>query len=250
MNNFELFKDLGFTDYETKVLCSFVKLKKASPKELSLDSGVPRNKIYSILGNFEKENLIEILQVEPKKYRLIDLEGFVKEKIKEKENKVRELRKVSANLEKSSFIEDKFVFSLIRGQKAIMNKLVEINKTASKEILGVQRNWKYWGGGIRAMEESVKRGVKVKFIGVVDNKTIDKVKEWKKIGVKIRAYNRKFGEYPLRFSVFDGKYARITIGKPEVSHGKDYITILTDSKPLVRMLRNQFMQMWKECEKF
>ncbi len=99
------------------------------------------------------------------------------------------------------------------------------------------------------MEKAVKRGVKVKFIGVVDSKNMNKVKEWKKIGCKIRDYNKKFGEYPLRFSVFDGKYARITLGKPEVKEGKDYITILTDSKPLVNMLRNQFLGMWAESEK-
>lgn len=249
MNSFEFFKNLEFTDYESRLLCSFVKLKKASPKELSFDSGVPRNKIYSILRGFEKQSLIEILQTEPKKYRLIDLNRFVKEKIKEKEKKVGELKKVSENLEKVNFNEEKFVFSLIKGQKAIMNKLVEINKTASREILGVQRNWKYWGEGIRTMEEAAKKGVKVKLIGIINKDNYKKVKEWKKIGCKIRVYNKKFGEYPLRFSVFDNKYARITIGKPEVSHGKDYITILTDSKPLVRMLRNQFMQMWKECKK-
>jgi len=114
----------------------------------------------------------------------------------------------------------------------------------------VQRNWKIWGEGLRQMQNAIKRGVDVKFIGVVNKENIKKVKEWKKIGCKIKAYNKRFGNYPLRFSIFDEKYARITIGKPEIQNPEDYITIWTDSKALVRMLRNQFMLMWKESEKF
>ena len=48
MKRSDFFKDLGFSDYESKLLASFVKLKTVEVKELSLDSGVPRNKIYSI----------------------------------------------------------------------------------------------------------------------------------------------------------------------------------------------------------
>ncbi len=249
MDRISFFEDLGFTDYESKVLASLVKLKMAMPKEISLDSGVPQNKLYSILRKFENEGIVSLVSVEPKKYRLTNLNNLVKEKLKQREEKLKELREGFRNLEGIKDNEGQFVFSLIKGQMAIMNKLVELNKNAKKEILGVQRNWKYWGEGIREMEKSVKRGVNVKLIGVVNNETVKRAGEWKKAGCKIRAYNKKFGKNPLRFSVFDGKYARITIGKPEIQEGKDYITILTDSKPLVNMLRNQFLQMWKECGK-
>ena len=75
-------------------------------------------------------------------------------------------------------------------------------------------------------------------------------KEWKKTGAKIKIYNEKFGEYPLRFGVFDEKEARITIGKPEIPDSQNYVTIWTKSKPLINILRKQFLEMWKECEKF
>ncbi len=250
MDRILFFKDLGFTDYEAKILASLVKLKMAMPKEISLDSGVPQNKLYAILRRFENEGIISLVSVEPKKYRLISIDGLVKEKLKEKEEKIKELKEGFRNIEETRDDGGQFVFSLIKGQRAIMNKLAELNKNARKEIIGVQRNWKYWGEGIREMEKSVKRGVNVKLIGVINSETAKRAEEWKKSGCKIKAYDKKFGKYPMRFSVFDRKYARITIGKPEIKESKDYITILTDSKPLVNMLRNQFLQMWKECEKF
>jgi len=249
MDKIDFFRDLGFTEYESRILASLVKLKTADVKEISLDSGVPRNKLYAIIRKFESEGLISLVSVEPKKYRFTNVNSLVKEKLKQREEKLKKLKERFRNIEAMGDKEEQFVFSLIKGQRAIMNKLVELNKNARKEILGVQRNWKYWGEGVREMEKSVKRGVDVRLIGVVNKETENRVGEWKQAGCKIKVYNQKFGKYPLRFSVFDRKYARITIGKPEIKESKDYITILTDSKPLVNMLRNQFFQMWKECEK-
>jgi len=250
MDRILFFKDLGFTDYESRILASLVRLKMAMPKELSLDSGVPQNKIYSVIRKFENEGIVSLVSIEPKKYQLININNLVKERLKQREEKLKELKDGFRNIEEINEREESFVFSLIKGQRAIMNKLVELNKKAEKEIVGVQRNWKYWGEGVREMEKSVKKGVDVRLIGVINEETLDRAEEWKKAGCKIRAYNKKFGKYPMRFSVFDRKYARITIGKPEIKESKDYITILTDSKPLVNMLRNQFLQMWKESKKF
>jgi len=250
MDKVEFFKNLDFTEYESKVLASLVKLKKANVKEISLYSEVPKNKLYAILKKFEQKSILEVIPTEPKEYRIINIKSFINKKIKQKQEKLEGLKISLKNIENLEDKDQQFLFSLIKGQKAIMNKLTEINSSVKKEILGVQRNWKYWGAGIREIEKSIKRGVKVKFIGEINKENIKKVKEWRKTGCKIRAYNKKLGKYPLRFSVFDRKYARITLGKPEIKESKDYITILTDSKPLVNMLISQFLEMWKESENF
>ncbi len=248
MNKIDFFKDLDFSEYEAKTLSSLMKLKSGNPKQISLDSGVPQNKLYSILKKFEKLGILALLPNEPKQYQLINIKTFINNKIKEKQKKLRQLKSSSKKIELIENKDEQAVFSLIKGQRTIMNKLAETNKNVDKEILGVQRNWKIWGEGLREMKQAVKRGVDVKFIGVVNKDNIKKVLEWKKVGCKIRVYNKKFGEYPLRFSIFDNKYARITIGKPEIQDPKDYITIWTDSKALIRMLKYQFIEMWKESE--
>ena len=247
MDRVRFFGGIGFSEYESKILSSLVKLGTASAKEVSLNSGVPQNKLYSILDRFEKQGLLAKVPSDVKKYQLINLKGLVESKLKEKEGFLKELRVTSKKIEEAP-VEENFNFSLIKGQRAIMNKIAEFNGKVEREILGVQRNWKVWGEGLRAMESAVKRGVVVKQIGVINDETCKRASEWKKTGVKIKKYNEKFGQYPLRFSIFDRKYARITIGKPEISNPEDYITIWTDSKPFVNMLLNQFNEMWKECE--
>jgi sugar-specific transcriptional regulator TrmB len=248
MDRVLFFRELGFSEYEAKVLAALVKLESATAKEINLASRVPQNKLYSILEGFEKRGILSTLPVEPKKFKLMNIETFVSKKLKEKEDNLKELKKKSKQIKEIGDKEEQFTFTLIKGQQAIMDRLAEANRNVKKEILGVQRNWKYWAEGIRAMKDAVKKGVDVKLIGIVNDDNKSRVVEWKKIGCKIKKYNNKFGEFPLRFSIFDNKWARITIGKPEIQNPDDYLTIWTDSKAMIAMLRNQFMQMWKESE--
>ncbi len=242
------FRNLGLTVYEAKVLVSFMRLGKGNAKEFSLDSGVPRNKIYGIIKEFENLGLLELIPDEPKSYKLSNLKAFVSERVKQKERELMEIRQSSKNLDKVKENGGEFVFSLIKGQRAIMDRLAEQNVREKKEIFGVQRNWKVWGEGLRAMRKTTKKGIDVRIIGVINNETKKRAVEWKNIGCKVRAYNDKYGAYPLRFTVFDNREVRITIGKPEIQDSKDYITVWTKSKPLIAILRAQFMNMWKNCK--
>lgn len=247
MDKTYFFKELGFSEYEAKTLSSLTVLGIASPKEISLDSTVPQNKLYQILRNFEAQGILAVMPVKPKKYQLINLNELISKKIRQEEYKLKELKKEISKIEQIPPKEQQFIFTLIKGQKAIINKLAENTREIRKEILGVQRDWKYWAEGLREMEKIIKKGVKVKLIGVVNKGNIKKAQKWKQIGCEVKAYNKKFGENPLRFSIFDNKQARITIGKPEIQDSKEYLTIWTNSRPLTNTLRNQFLSMWKEC---
>jgi len=250
MDKIIFFQNLGFNDYESKVLASFTKLNSATPKEIALDSGVPQNKTYSLLNKFKDLGILAVIPSDIKKYKLINLNTFINNKIKENEKRLRVLKENSKEIYHNRTDEKQFIFSLIKGQVATLNSIAEKNIKVKKEILGVQRNWKIWGSGLRAMKKAVKRGVKVKMIGLIDKNTKDRAEEWKKLGIKIKAYNKKFGENPLRFSIFDNKESRITIGKPEIQNPEEYITIWTSSKPLINILKKQFRDMWKESKSF
>lgn len=250
MDKLQFFNSIGFTEYESKTLLSLLRLKGGTTKEISFNSGVPQNKLYSILKGFENKGIVESIPEKNKKFKLINLNTFIEGKLREKENELKEVKRVLKNLETLEEPSEVSLFSIIKGQRAIMNRLAEHNSLVKKEVFGVQRNWKVWAKGLREMEKAVKRGVDVKIIAIINKDTEKRAKEWKKTKCKIKKYNLKFGEYPLRFTVFDNKEARITIGKPEISDPENYITIWTKSKPLINILRKQFLDMWKECERF
>ena len=95
---------------------------------------MPQNKLYDILKKFENNGILSLVSIEPKKYSLTNLNLLVKERLKEKKKKIKELTDFSKVLKHSKEEEENFVFTLIKGQKATMNKLVELNKNAKKEV--------------------------------------------------------------------------------------------------------------------
>lgn len=248
MNKPEFFKSLDFTDYESKTLSSLLQLGTATPKQIYLDSQVPQNKLYSILKKFINLGLVAQIPSEPKKYKIVNLQTHIENKIKQKQLTLKLLKEDSKKIKEPA--DKDFVFSLIKSQQAIMDQLAEHNPKVKKEIFGVQGNWKLWAKGLRQVQDCVKRGIDVRLIGIINNETKKRAIEYKKIKCKVKAFNKNFSEYPLRFTIFDNKTARITFGKPEIKNPKDYITIWTTSKPLIAILRREFLNMWKQCKNF
>ena len=250
MDKLNFFQSLGFTEYESKTIVSLLRLKTATTKQISFNSGVPQNKLYSILTKFENLGIVQAIPEKNKKYKLLNLQTHIENKIKDKEAIIKDLKLSSENIKELKEPDEKSLFSIIKSQRAIMDKLAESNVGVKKEIFGVQRNWKVWAKGLREMEKAVKRGIDARIIAVINDETKKRALEWKKTGVKIKIYNKKFGESPLRFTIFDDKEARITIGKPEIPDPENYVTIWTKSKPLINILRKQFLEMWEECKSF
>jgi len=152
-------------------------------------------------------------------------------------------------IEQPKTTEFKDLFWVIKSKKAIQDKLAVESNKAEKEILSCNRLTKMLYKNIRTMKETVDNGVKVKMICTFEKDRIPIYRAWIRAGVQLRVFNeKKFGPLLPRMSVNDGKIARLTIGRPEVSKDEDYITLWTESKAFAQMIRNHFLNMWKSCE--
>ena len=122
------------------------------------------------------------------------------------------------------------------------------NKKTQKEILTCASITKIFYKNIQTMKECVKRGVTFRLICNFNTKYLNSYKEYLKTGIEIRVLNqKKFGTALPRMSIYDKEKARLTIGQPEVKNREEYITLWTESKVFSKMLRNHFMNMWKQC---
>jgi sugar-specific transcriptional regulator TrmB len=244
MEAIELLKKLGMTDYEARSYFSLAKLGPSSVKEIVLDSKLPRNKAYEALQRLEQKNKIISLHISPMKYRIVDPEKFTEE-IKELNDSVASLIQL-VNKPKPEFKE---LFWVIKGKKAIQEKLAFQNEKTQKEVLSCNRLPKILYKNIRVMKESIKRGVKVKMICKFTKDKIEVYKSWLETGAKIRIFNeKKFGNLLPRITIFDGKIARMTIGRPEIEDDENYLSLWTESRAFSQMLKNHFMNMWKNCK--
>lgn len=245
MDPLALLRKLGFTDYEARAYLALAQLGPSTVREVVEESKLPRNKAYEALQRLEFKNKIAALPVTPKKYKIVNAESF-KDEIKDLNNSIDNLIKAVQNPKKS---ELKDLFWIIKGKKAIQERLALENTKVKKEIVACNNLSTHLYKNLRAMEQAIKRGVKVKMICIFDEKRTNIYKEWLEIGTQIRIFDQnKFGPLLPRIGVFDGERARLTIGEPEVKREEDYITLWTESKAFARMLHTHFMTMWKECK--
>jgi len=245
MDNINLLKRLGFTEYDAKIYLALAKVGPCGVKELVVESHVPRNKVYESLDSLEKDNKILTLPISPKQFKISNPESLTRE-VNDLQSSVKDFIKVISQPKVSEF---KDFFWVLKGKKAIEEKLVEQSDKSVSEIVGCNTFSKILHSNIRSLKDSVDRGISVKFLSTFEKKRIPIYKKYLETGIKIRVFDTTiFGPLIPRINVFDGSVARLTIGAPEVQREEDYLTLWTESKAFAQMLKNHFMTMWKKAK--
>lgn len=70
----ELLQKLGLKEYEAKCLVALSRLPKATAKEISETSDVPRTRVYDAIGVLEAKGLVEVQHSSPQQFRSVPIE--------------------------------------------------------------------------------------------------------------------------------------------------------------------------------
>jgi len=245
MENLEVLKKLGLTDYEARTYLSLARLGPSCVKEIVLDSKLPRNKVYEVLQKLEEKNKVVSLPVFPKEFKISNPE-ILKDEIKELNESVDSLIKIIAQ---PKSLEFKDVAWILKGKKAIEEKLYYTNMNAKREILSCNNLSNILYKNIRSMREAIDRSVSVKMICTFDKEKVKSYIEWINTGAKLRVFNaKKFGYILPRITIIDGEIARLTFGKPEIPKEENYLTVWMESRSFSQMLKRYFTEIWKNSE--
>lgn len=252
MDNLNLLKNLGFTQYESRVYLALSQLGPSTAREISDYSKLPRNKTYEMLNKLEKNKKIISLPISPKKFKILDI-NQLKETVLEQKKSVNALEKtLNKFIEKSNkpkLNEFKEIFWIIQGKQAITKKMSLQNKLTKKEILSLNKLSVANPTNLRNMKSAIDNGVKAKMLVPFNNKVISNIKKWENVGVEIRKYDEiKWGPIGTRFSVFDKSIVRITFGEPDVSNTENYISLWAQSPHFANMMRSYFMNIWNNSD--
>ena len=251
MNNIDILKNLGFTEYEARTYVALTELGPSTAKEISEYSKLPKNKTYEMLNRLEKNKKVISLPITPRKYKVLDI-NQLKDEVKEKKKQVnlieKNLNKFIEESSKPKLKEFKEIFWIIRGKKAIIEKMTNQNKTCKKEILSINKLSTANPVNLRNMKIAIDNGTKVKML-VPDIKHNKLIKKWLAIGCMIKEYNeKKYGPIGTRISIFDKNTVRITFGEPDVNRVEDYITLWAESPHLANIMRNYFYNIWRNSK--
>lgn len=242
MTEFETLKKLGLTDYESKITLTLLSLGASKVSEIEKKCDIPKNKIYESLQNLVKIGIIKEIPSSPKKYFIKNADSL-NILVKNKESELANLKKSVDELKKIKKGNLQAInepVSIIYGTNAFLNMIKESTYQLKKENLTVIKRAKADPVILRITEQAIKRGVKIKMLVYEKN---DLIKEWEKIGVKVKYLKEK---PEIIFSVFDDTKCRININ---LSLDISDPTIIIENKAFISILKEKFEKLWEEAER-
>lgn len=225
-------KILGLTEYEIQAYIATMSLISATATEISLESKVPRSKVYAVLKSLSKKGFVEIINGKPLKFNVVPpnevfekSRSYIKEQLDEAENEL-------------NFIYQDQIPSvpapiwLINGSEKNLKKEMEIISRAKESIFIL--------GGLMFKDESrllkdnlekaIKKGVHVRSIFNEPYGEEDIIKEISKLNLEMKITQTPF----IKLVIRDKKEMLITFCK------------IKENKPLPKTA----MGVWNQYNEF
>lgn len=250
MDTKKVLKSFGFTEYETKVYLSLVQLSGSKAADIAKHSGVPSNKVYECLIRLAEKGFIASLDTVPRIYKITGV-GKFNELLEKQEKEIKSLQRGVKMLQENigkQVMSTNDVAMVLKGKKKIIQMLDEITSKTKKFQYSFGGNLVFSARSGRTVKQAINRGIEFRFLVHYDPKRIEVYKKWIKIGAKIRIHQND-EQKSLRFSTFDSKVCRITIGKPEIQNEDNYLSFWLESPAFASLLTDQFLEMWKKGRK-
>ena len=244
-----ILKEFNFTDYETKIYLALTRLNRATAHQIARSSGVPANKVYECLVKLAERGFIATLELYPRQYSLTGTQRF-KDILAEREEKIKRIKGSIIELQRTIEQQNTDIECptlVLKGKDKIVRKLSEASERAQNYAYSFVGNLDYYPTSARYVRESVTRGVDTRFLVHKDTQQNRAILQWKKVGVKIKQYP-KDEQKSIRFSTFDDKFCRITIGSPEITREEEYLSFWIESPAFSSLLKDQFLEMWKHAK--
>ncbi|WIV67140.1 TrmB family transcriptional regulator [Natrialbaceae archaeon AArc-T1-2] len=141
-------RDLGLSEYESRVYRALLNTGPATAKELSRASDVPMGRIYDVLNSIEQHNLVRSQTASrPKKYVAVEpataLDRLLEDKKRELEARARQYEEIvddlSAELDVADPVEEEFWTAAV-GPEETYDLLLERLAAADREVIMVAAN--------------------------------------------------------------------------------------------------------------
>jgi len=169
-------RDLGLSEYESRVYRALLRTGPTTAKELSHASGVPMGRIYDVLGDLEATELVRSQQAgRPKKYAPVEPETALSRLLQERRREIeaelaqyeQAVQELTDRLEASEPAEGQF-YTVGIGQEETVELLLERLAAATERIdmvvSAVSPEFDIGEVGVRVAEEveaAIGRGVSV-----------------------------------------------------------------------------------------
>jgi sugar-specific transcriptional regulator TrmB len=173
-----LLQQLGLKEYEAKCFVALSRLEKATAKDISEITDVPRTRVYDAIRVLEAQGLVEIQHTNPRQYRAVPLSEATQTLRQQYESRVDELEASLRDIEPAETDDDDEpvheVWSL-SGTEGISSRMLKLLDEADEEAITIVSDDEALSDAlVERLNQTAERGVNV-IVGTVSEELEDKL---------------------------------------------------------------------------
>lgn len=235
----EILTELGFTKYQTKIIKELTKLNKATAMQITKKTKIPSNKVYQTINELIKTNLIIETPTSPKQYSLSNLDTYLKNQIKQKQENVYKLEnqydKFLSEYKTPTQSEE---FWVLNDLNSLLSKIEETYPKINTESIAIIEMWAARYSTLKIAKQTIKEGKRIRFLGKITTQSIPHVKKWLEIGAEIK-HSQNINN--AGFSVFDNNALKISLNSDSLK------SIWSENQDLANILKDYFEILWQKA---
>jgi len=250
----DILRKFGLNDYESKAYMSLVLMGPSKAGDISRNSDVPQSKIYEVLEQLTFKQLVEVLGGRPLEFKAVLPEVALRNILSSKEKEMGELKDSIKFL--SSSLKPATESAVLGGiwsvksktRDEFFNKTTEMFSRAREYAFAVTRDFSRPSRLAEAIKKCVRRGVKVKILGMeaINDISYHRAKWYKKDGAEIKFFETQI--HP-RIVVVDGKEILMRLdndSKKETDF--QFNSIWSQDPSLVKVIDVYVKNMWNTAK--
>ncbi|WP_336343186.1 TrmB family transcriptional regulator [Halalkalicoccus ordinarius] len=259
-------RDLGLSEYESRVYRTLLRTGPTTAKELSRASDVPMGRIYDVLGSIEGDDLVRSQAASrPKKYAAVEPETALDRLLEDRRREAREtveryeeiVDTLSEELGSAGPVEEEFWTAAV-GEEGTIDLLLERLAAADEEIVVVADNrtpqfdlGRVGDAVTERLEAAVERGVDVSVL--MTPTVVAELPE--SVGERYRSRLSDHSSFAVRttedldgtFNLIDGVEIVLQVSNP-LRPGEAFAAIDLKDHAFVDDVHEAFRPRWEDAE--
>lgn len=248
-------RDIGLTEYESLAYLSLLKLGEATAEIISEVSTIPYSKVYSVLEGLEMKGWVDIERGRPRRYFPRSPTDSLRAEQLRMESEFERNRDIIIQ-ELQPMYEQKDLREMpeiwiVRGEKNVFDKMVELIQTARKEIMVVlpmvpER--------ITDLSPTIDRIVDTNVQSILDSNICVKILTTKEVMDSIGGISTNLAEFRVRNELYgggivvDGRETLIFLGHEFAEEPPMDMAIWSDNEALTMISTVYFQNLWDNSE--
>lgn len=129
----QLLEELGLTEYEARCFVGLSRVPKASAKEISDLSEVPRSRVYDAVERLHRRGLVDVQQSEPRQYRALSKDAALEILREEYDSTLNAAEEALSGLRRSEHLEEEGVWA-IADHDHVTNRIGSLIEDGEDEV--------------------------------------------------------------------------------------------------------------------